>query len=50
VTEIACHPGFVDGDLDSVYREERERELDALCSAAAAAAVRESGVTLGTLS
>jgi chitin disaccharide deacetylase len=47
-TEIACHPGYVDDDLDSVYRSEREREVDALCSAAAAAAVRESGAVLGT--
>jgi chitin disaccharide deacetylase len=44
VTEIACHPGFVDAELDSVYREEREREVYALCSAAA----RESGAAFGT--
>jgi predicted glycoside hydrolase/deacetylase ChbG (UPF0249 family) len=48
VTEIACHPGFVDAELDSAYRAEREDEIRALCSAAATAAVREPGVLLGT--
>jgi len=30
VTELACHPGTAAG-LDSSYREEREREVEALC-------------------
>jgi predicted glycoside hydrolase/deacetylase ChbG (UPF0249 family) len=30
VTELACHPGEGD-DLDSLYRAERERELEVLC-------------------
>jgi len=30
VTELACHPGYVDG-LDSAYADEREGELEALC-------------------
>jgi chitin disaccharide deacetylase len=30
VTELGCHPGF-DGDLESDYRDERPREVEALC-------------------
>ena len=29
-TELACHPGFGD-DVDSMYRTERAREVEALC-------------------
>jgi predicted glycoside hydrolase/deacetylase ChbG (UPF0249 family) len=31
VTEIGCHPGYVDGQLRSSYRLEREVELATLC-------------------
>jgi predicted glycoside hydrolase/deacetylase ChbG (UPF0249 family) len=30
VTELGCHPGL-DGDLESDYRDERPREVEALC-------------------
>lgn len=30
VTELSCHPGYVDGDLDSPYALERELELATL--------------------
>jgi chitin disaccharide deacetylase len=31
VTELSCHPGYAD-DLESTYRDERAREIVALCS------------------
>jgi len=31
-TEVACHPGYADGDLDSVYASEREEEVRTLTS------------------
>jgi predicted glycoside hydrolase/deacetylase ChbG (UPF0249 family) len=30
LTELACHPGFVE-ELDTMYRSERRRELQTLC-------------------
>lgn len=30
-TEVACHPGYVDSELDSIYAVEREVELATLC-------------------
>jgi predicted glycoside hydrolase/deacetylase ChbG (UPF0249 family) len=32
LTELSCHPGYVDPDLQSVYSIERETELQTLCS------------------
>jgi predicted glycoside hydrolase/deacetylase ChbG (UPF0249 family) len=34
VTELSCHPGFVDADFHSGYSLEREEELRTLCHAA----------------
>jgi chitin disaccharide deacetylase len=31
VTELSCHPGYVDGNFQSVYLTEREAELRTLC-------------------
>ena len=31
ITELACHPGYVDAALGSGYAIEREAELDTLC-------------------
>jgi predicted glycoside hydrolase/deacetylase ChbG (UPF0249 family) len=31
VTELACHPGYVDPAFETIYNEEREAELEALC-------------------
>ena len=44
-TEIACHPGL-DPDLDSPYRSERLREVQALCDPRVAAAIAEAGIAL----
>ena len=47
-TELVCHPAVVDDELraSSTYAAPRERELAALTSAAARAAVRERGIEL----
>ena len=45
VTELACHPGL-DPELDSAYRSERIREVEALCDPGAAAAVEREQVRL----
>jgi predicted glycoside hydrolase/deacetylase ChbG (UPF0249 family) len=47
VTEIACHPGTREAQAWSVYAEEREHELAALCDPAVAAAVTDAGVVCG---
>lgn len=44
-TEIACHPGL-DLDLDSPYRVERLREVEALCDPEVAATVERERVRL----
>ncbi len=31
VTELGCHPGYVDPDFDCVYHKDREYELQTLC-------------------
>jgi predicted glycoside hydrolase/deacetylase ChbG (UPF0249 family) len=45
VTEVACHAGYGDG-LDTTYRDERARELAALCDPRARAALDEHHVEL----
>jgi predicted glycoside hydrolase/deacetylase ChbG (UPF0249 family) len=45
VTEIACHPGFAE-DLETMYRTERQLELEVLCDARARRAVCEEGIEL----
>jgi chitin disaccharide deacetylase len=47
VTEIACHPGTREAQTWSVYADEREQELAALCDPAVVAAVTETGVVCG---
>ena len=34
VTELTCHPGLDEDELDSTYRSEREEEERVLCDAA----------------
>jgi predicted glycoside hydrolase/deacetylase ChbG (UPF0249 family) len=49
ITEFMCHPGFCTAELQAArtrLKESRQRELDALISPEARAAIRESGVTL----
>jgi predicted glycoside hydrolase/deacetylase ChbG (UPF0249 family) len=45
VTEVACHPGFVD-DLDTMYGRERQLEVEALCDPAVRQALRDGGIEL----
>jgi predicted glycoside hydrolase/deacetylase ChbG (UPF0249 family) len=47
VTELACHPGD-DAALDSPYRAERVREVEALCDPEVRAALTDAGVRLIT--
>ena len=46
VTEMSCHPGYVDSDLASGYTSERECELRTLCDSSVQAAIREAGIML----
>ena len=45
VWELGCHPGY-GGDLDSMYRHEREQELRVLCDPAVVTVVKASGIRL----
>ena len=46
LTELGCHPGYVDSDLVSGYTTERECELRTLCDPSVRAAIREAGIVL----
>jgi predicted glycoside hydrolase/deacetylase ChbG (UPF0249 family) len=46
--ELCCHPGYVDADLDSSYRLERERELQTLCDPRLKRLLAEHGILLTT--
>ncbi len=46
VTELICHPGYVDPSLRSGYAREREAEVATLCDARVRAAIRDMGVRL----
>ena len=48
VNEIACHPGYAEAGLATMYRGERAMEVAALCDARVREAVEESGVRLVT--
>ena len=45
VTELACHPGL-DPLLDTMYRDERAREVQSLCDPAVRAALTTFGIEL----
>jgi chitin disaccharide deacetylase len=45
VTELCCHPGYLDG-LDSWYRDERVREVETLCNPAVREALERLGIEL----
>lgn len=47
VTELGCHPGDPI-DLDNVYRDERAKEVEALCHPRVRAAIAEHGVRLAS--
>jgi len=44
-TELGCHPGYA-GDLQSMYRSERRKEMGTLCEARVRRAIAELGVQL----
>lgn len=47
-TEIGCHPGYVDADFRSAYREPREAELATLTDPAARALVDAYGLRVAS--
>jgi chitin disaccharide deacetylase len=49
-TEIGCHPGYGVGATESSYNCEREREIEALCSAEVGAELRGQRVRLRSFS
>jgi predicted glycoside hydrolase/deacetylase ChbG (UPF0249 family) len=46
VTELSCHPGYLDRHLDSTYAGEREMELKTLCSPSIRTVLGELGVVI----
>jgi predicted glycoside hydrolase/deacetylase ChbG (UPF0249 family) len=46
VTELGCHPGYVDDQLRSSYRNEREVELMTLCDPVVPASLSDRGIRL----
>jgi len=46
LTEVACHPGYVDDDLESSYRAARECEIRTLCDPGVREAIRAAGIVL----
>jgi len=46
VTELSCHPGYVDAGFRSSYHAEREIELQTLCEPRVRRAIHERGITL----
>lgn len=46
VTELSCHPGYVESDFRSSYLAERETELRTLCDPAVGRAIEELGIAL----
>jgi predicted glycoside hydrolase/deacetylase ChbG (UPF0249 family) len=45
ITELACHPGYAE-DLDTMYRSERAREVEALCDPRTRSAIETMGTEL----
>ncbi len=46
ITELGCHPGYMESDFRSSYSDEREAELRTLCSPAVREAVEELEIEL----
>src|SRR4029077_9853769 len=46
VTELSCHPGYVDPGYRSSYLMERELELRTLCDPRVRQAIRDRGIRL----
>lgn len=49
ITELGCHPGE-GGDTDSIYRLEREAEVEALCDPRVRDAIESEGIALRSFS
>jgi chitin disaccharide deacetylase len=46
ITELSCHPGYVDADFPSTYSTERETELQTLCAPSIRTALAEQQIQL----
>ena len=46
VSEVSCHPGYLETRADALYNREREVELRSLCDAKVKAAIKEEGIRL----
>ena len=46
ITELGCHPGLADPELDNVYRDERPVEVDVLCDPQVRRTVDDAGIRL----
>lgn len=46
ITELICHPGYVDSDLDSSYKAVRETEVATLCDPRVREALDRGGIRL----
>jgi predicted glycoside hydrolase/deacetylase ChbG (UPF0249 family) len=46
VSEVSCHPGYLESRADAQYNREREMELRSLCDAKVKAAIAEEGIRL----
>ena len=46
ITEIGCHPGYIDPDFESSYSGERETELLSLCSPVLRNVIDDLGIHL----
>jgi predicted glycoside hydrolase/deacetylase ChbG (UPF0249 family) len=46
VSEVSCHPGYLESRADAQYNREREVELRSLCDAKIKAAIAEEGIRL----
>lgn len=46
ITELSCHPGYVDPDLQSGYSAERETELRTLCDPSVRSVLKEQQIEL----
>jgi chitin disaccharide deacetylase len=44
-TELGCHPGYAE-DLNSMYRRERQREIETLCDPRVRAAITDMGIAV----
>lgn len=46
ISEVSCHPGYLETRADAVYNREREVELRSLCDAKVKAAIADEGIRL----